>query len=149
MLSMSKICTVWFLGLVSLVFLWAPFFASAWLVDNAKSPFNDDSDVWAADNIAILWTDEQKEDSLINVVRWWVNRVLWIMWLITLIILIYGWILMVTAGWNDERYTKWFTILKQAALWLILIGTAWFIASIIFWLIVQLWGEAWPADSAW
>jgi hypothetical protein len=42
---------------------------------------------------------------------------------------------MVTAAGNEDRYSKWWTILKQAAIGLILIGIAWFIISIIFWLV--------------
>ena len=42
---------------------------------------------------------------------------------------------MVTAAGNEENYKKGFTILRQAAIGLILIGIAWFVVSIIFWLV--------------
>jgi hypothetical protein len=148
--------SVW-LGILSTLFLLVPLFVplfvpvSVWasLIDNATSPFNESWDVGAADNVSVLGTDAQKEDGLVNVVRWLVNRVLWIMWIIALIILMYGWFLMVTAAWDGEKYWKWFTILKHAAVWLILIGTAWFVASIIFRLINQTWDAAGPAWTWW
>jgi preprotein translocase subunit Sss1 len=42
---------------------------------------------------------------------------------------------MLTAAGDEEKYNKWFTILKQVALWLVMIGLAWFIVSMIFYLI--------------
>jgi preprotein translocase subunit Sss1 len=42
---------------------------------------------------------------------------------------------MVTSAGDEEKYTAGFTILKHAATGLILIGIAWFIVSIIFWLV--------------
>jgi len=42
---------------------------------------------------------------------------------------------MVTAAGNEDKYKAGFTILKQAALGLALIGVAWFIISLIFFVI--------------
>ena len=42
---------------------------------------------------------------------------------------------MVTAAGNEENYKKGFTILRHAAIGLILIGIARFIVSIVFWLV--------------
>ena len=112
------------------------------LVDNAKSPFIDETDPGAANDVAVIGTDQQQKDWIVNVVRWLVNRVLWIMGLIALIVLMYWWFLMVTSAWDEEKYKKWFTILRHAAIWLIIIGTAWFIASLIFWLINVVWNPA-------
>ena len=54
------------------------------------------------------------------------------LWLITIIILIYGGIQMVTAAWDDWKYKKWFTIVKQAIIGLILIWTSALIVNLIF-----------------
>lgn len=60
------------------------------------------------------------------------NWFLWFLAFITIIILIYGWFLMVTAAWDDGKYKKWFTILKQTIIWLILIWVSALIINLIF-----------------
>lgn len=74
-------------------------------------------------------------DSFANVVRGFINWTLGILALIALIILLWGGFQMVTAAGDEEKYKKWFTILKQAAMWLAMIGVAWFIISLIFFVI--------------
>ena len=61
-----------------------------------------------------------------------VNWILSLLGLITIIILVYGGFLMVTAAWDEGKYKKWFTILKQAFIWLILIGVSALIVNLIF-----------------
>ena len=39
---------------------------------------------------------------------------------------------MVTAAGDDNKYKKWFTILKQAIIWLILIGASAMIINLVF-----------------
>jgi len=111
---------------------------NSFAVDNSQSLFNADGDLGydgEAENVNLIGTDSQQEDAFITVVKWAVNWVLGILALIALIIVMYGWFLMVTSAWDDDAYGKWFTILKYAATWLVLIGVAWFIVSIIFWLV--------------
>jgi phosphatidylglycerophosphate synthase len=84
---------------------------------------------------------------LINVIKGGVNWVLGILALIALIILLYGWFLMVTSAGNEEQYKKWRTILQHAAIGLMLIGVAWFIISIVFWLVNQTAEWAPAADT--
>jgi len=55
--------------------------------------------------------------------------------LIALILLLWGGFQMVTAAGDDGKYQGGFTILKQAAVGLILIGVARFVISIIFFVI--------------
>jgi hypothetical protein len=74
-------------------------------------------------------------DSLLNVIRSFINWVLGILGLIALIILLYGGFNMVTAAGNEEKYNEWFKILKQAGIGLAFIGLAWFVVSIIFFLL--------------
>jgi hypothetical protein len=56
---------------------------------------------------------------------------------------------MVTSGGDDDKYSAWFTILKHGATGLILIGVAWFIVSIVFWLVNQIsaWDTPGPAGT--
>lgn len=76
-----------------------------------------------------------QQDSLIGSIQTFVNRVLGILGLIALIVLLYGWFQMVTAAGDEEKYKTWFTILKQAGIGLAFIGLAWFVVSIIFFLL--------------
>lgn len=39
---------------------------------------------------------------------------------------------MVTSAGDEDKYSKGFTILRHAAIGLILIGVAWFVISIVF-----------------
>ena len=118
-------------------------------VDNSKSVFTDESYHGEAEQVNLIWTDTQQKDAFVNVVKWAVNWILGILALIALIIVMYGGFLMVTSAGNDETYKKWFAILKYAAMWLILIGVAWFVVSIVFWLINQTASDPWTAWTEW
>ncbi len=83
-------------------------------------------------SVWVAGTGEDQKEGFLEVVKWFVNWILWILALISLIILLWGWFQMVTAAWDDNKYKNWFKILKQAAIWLILIWVAWFIVSLIF-----------------
>jgi Type IV secretion system pilin len=124
-------------------------FSSFWFasVDNSKSVFTDPSDSGQAKWVNLIDTNTQQKDAFVNVVKWAVNWVLGILALIALLVIMYWWFQMVTSAWNEDSYNKWFTILKYAAIGLVLIGVAWFIVSIIFWLVNQSASNAW--DSAW
>lgn len=54
---------------------------------------------------------------------------------------------MVTSAGDEERYKSGFTILKHAAIGLILIGVARFVVSIIFWLVNILTQGVAPAGT--
>lgn len=134
------------LFVVDMLFRWILIIMSAFVcilgstfaVDNSQSLFNADGNLWydgEAEDVNLIWTDNQQQDAFVNIVKSWVNWVLGILALIALIIVMYGGFLMVTSAGNDDAYGKWFTILKYAAIWLMLIGVAWFIVSIIFWLV--------------
>ena len=126
-LCLFCICLVW-CSVTAVVF-------AGWPVIKGENPYTNLSDDGTATEVAVVGTDKAQEDALVNVIKWWVNWVLGILALIALVILMYGWFLMVTAAGNEERYGKGRTILKQAALGLFLIGLAWFVISIIFWLV--------------
>ena len=110
-------------------FLLAFSFAQWWWVTGVTGvvlPWTEDS-IEAADDVLVVETIQNA-----------INRVLWILAFVALIILLYAWLLMLTAAGNEERFNKWRTILKQVALWLAFIGLAWIIVSMIFWLIDQI-----------
>ncbi len=118
---------------------WGTSFAQ---LDNTTNPFTDPTDTGNADKIWLIGTDQGQWDSAVNVVKWFINRMLGILALIALIVLLRWGFQMVTAAWNEDRYSKWWTILKQAAIWLAMIWLAWFIVSLVFRLINLLWVNA-------
>ena len=136
----------WSLVFVSMVFCVGNSFA----VDNSQSLFNADGDLpydGEVEEVNLIWTDSQQQDAFVNVVKGAVNWILGILALIALIILMYGGFQMVTSAGEEEKYTAWFTILKHAATGLILIGIAWFVVSIIFWLVNVLTQGVAPAGT--
>ncbi len=78
-----------------------------------------------------------QDAGLLDVVKNMINWALGILGLIALIMLLWWGFQMVTAAGNEEKYKKWFTILKQAGIWLVLIWLSWFIVSIIMRLVTS------------
>ena len=72
------------------------------------------------------------DERIIDAVKWAINYVLWLLALITLILLIYGWLQMLFNATDDAWYKKWFTILKNAAIALAFIAFSWLLVSLIF-----------------
>lgn len=70
--------------------------------------------------------------NLIGVIKKFINWVLWLLALITLVIVLRGGFKMVTAAGDEGKFKEWFKILKQAGIGLAIIGLSWFIVSIIF-----------------
>ncbi len=108
--------------------------ASAQFVKGTNSLL-DPTDSGETENLEVIGGGIGQWDSFANVVKGFINWSLGILALIALIILLWGGFQMVTAAGDEERYKKWFTILKQAALWLAMIGVARFIVSLIFFVI--------------
>jgi len=87
-----------------------------------------------ATQIGVAWADQggQGNEGFISFVQSAVNWILALLGLITIIILIYGGFLMVTAAGDENKYKKGFTIVKQAVIGLILIGVSALIVNLIF-----------------
>lgn len=97
--------------------------------------------------IQVAGSESGKQDSFVNVIKGAINWMLGILALIALIILLYGGFLMVTASGDEDKYNKGFTILKHAAIGLIMIGVARFVISIIFRLVNLTTTQATPAGT--
>jgi hypothetical protein len=54
---------------------------------------------------------------------------------VALVICLYAGFLMVTSAGDEAKYKKGMDILKRAGIGLIIIGLAWLIVSVVFWLI--------------
>ncbi len=83
------------------------------------------------------------DDRFVDSIRRWIGWLMTVLAVLTLIVLVYGGILMITAAGDEDRYKKWFTILKQAAVWLIFLGLARLFIMLVFFVIdkmVTTWG---------
>ncbi len=74
----------------------------------------------------------QGNEGFLDFVQTAINWILALLGMITIVILIWGGFQMVTAAWDDGKYKKWFTIVKQAVIGLILIGVSALIVNLIF-----------------
>lgn len=92
-------------------------------------------DQTTAGGIGVAGAGTDKGDSLIKVVKTFINWMLGMLALIALVILLRGGFQMVTAAGDDAKYKKGFKILQQAAIGLVFIGVSRLIVSVIFWLL--------------
>ncbi|EKD66501.1 MAG: hypothetical protein ACD_49C00038G0035 [uncultured bacterium (gcode 4)] len=93
-------------------------------------------DLWK-NNISggMKWTEE----SAPNAVQTLLTNALKFIWVVAVVYAIYGWFLILTAGWKDDNVKKWKTILIQAAIWIIVI----FLANSLVQFIFGLTGGTW------
>lgn len=123
------------LGIAGFLWLWSVALVNAqWNV-----AFETATDFWAGNAwwLAVAgWTQDQW-GNLIAVIKKWINRVLGLLSLISLIVLLFGWFKMVTAAGDEAKYKEGFKVLKQAGVWLAVIWLSRFIVTIIFWLITS------------
>jgi hypothetical protein len=119
-------------------FLWV--FA---LTGVAVLPNYADATAWAnpdADaNMVGDWSQKLTQSAFLDTVKNAINWILWILATIALVICLYGWFKMITAGGDEKKYWDGLKVLKQAAIWLAIVGLSWMIVSVIFWFIGTLW----------
>ena len=87
--------------------------------------------IWTSEG----WDAEGSTPRLIETVKTAVNRVLWILWLIALILCLWWGFQMLIAAGDDAKVKTWTKVLKQAAIWLAVIWLSWILISFIFRLI--------------
>lgn len=97
--------------------------------------FGISKDIKALEKINVGGVEKDQEANLLDVIKSVANWVFGILWLIALLLVMYGWVLMVTSAGEDDTYKKWWTIMRSALIWLVIIGVAWFVVSIIIWLL--------------
>ena len=78
---------------------------------------------------------EQKGDALLTTIKKFINWALGMLATIALVVCLYAGFLMVTSAGDDAKYKKGMEILKQAGIGLVIIGLAWLIVSVIFWIV--------------
>lgn len=70
-----------------------------------------------------------------NLMKWFMNYVLGLIGLVAMGYLLYHWFLALTAGTNDEQRSKWISGIKYAAIAIVWLAVAWFIISLILFVI--------------
>ena len=103
---------------------------------------------WNTADIWLWWAGSNQWSNLVNIIKSAINWTLWMLWLIALILLLWGGFQMLTAAGDEKKYEAWFTILKQAWIWLAFIALSWFMVSIIFWLIGHVWSNTQAGGGA-
>lgn len=83
-------------------------------------------------NTAEAWTE------FIRTWKWIVNWTLSVAWLAALIYILTHWFIALTAWWDEEKLKKWMAWIKYGLIAVFWIAVAWFILSLIFWLIKLL-----------
>ena len=85
-----------------------------------------------------------KKNTLESVIKKTINWVLSILSLIVFVLLLWWGFQMVTANWDDKKFSAWVTILKQSAIWLGFIAVSWLLVSMIFRVLWQVWATSSP-----
>ena len=117
-----------------------------WLVSAADeykfwvNPQNAEGINWIAGTKGGTEQKNQLETVIKNAINW----VLWILSLIVFILLLWWGFQMVTANWDDKKFSAGMTILKQAAIWLGFIAVSWLLVSMIFRVLWQVWATPPP-----
>ena len=114
--------------------------------------FNENStnetNIW----ISTIWTNQDQRWSLIQIIKNAINWVLWMLALIALVLCLWWWFQIVTAAWDEWKQKKWLSVLKHAAIWLVVIWLSWFVVTIIFRLlrgVTWVWQDASDATVPW
>ena len=128
---------------------WVLLFGNVGLVAEAASWANmgfgiHQSNAAGVSGIAGTDKKEAQGDQLVNVIKNAINWVLWILSLIVFILLLWWGFQMVTANWDDKKFSAGMTILKQAAIWLGFIAVSWLLVSMIFRVLWQVWATPPP-----
>lgn len=79
--------------------------------------------------------EDQTGSHLLTTIKKTINWLLWILATIAVVICLYAGFIMVTSAGDEKQYQKGFTILKYAAVWLVIIWLSWIIVSAIYWFI--------------
>ena len=80
-----------------------------------------------------LTTTGSAWEKTLNYVKWILNYILWIIWLVSLWYMILQWFRALTAWSNEEELNKAIQWIKYAAFALAGVWLSWFVLSIIFW----------------
>ena len=107
-----------------------------WDPENTNNEYSRDRKTDSEQNLAVAaGKANYKSNGLVPTIKKFINWVLGMLSLIALVICLRGWFQMLTASGDEGKYKKWFTILKQAAIALAVIGLSWLFVTLILYLI--------------
>ena len=123
---------------------WVLLFGNVGLVAEAASWANmgfgiHQSNASGINGIAGTKGGTEQKNQLETVIKNAINWVLWLLSLIVFILLLWWGFQMVTANWDDKKFSAGMTILKQAAIWLGFIAVSWLLVSMIFRILSEVW----------
>ncbi len=86
-------------------------------------------------NPNVAGKDDFQKDSIIKTIKTAINRVLWMLSFVALLLCLWWGFKMMTSGGDQKKYEEGLNILKWAAIGLAVIALSWLIVSVIFRLI--------------
>ena len=92
-------------------------------------PFQEDQNT---DGINVGWAGDTQGDSIIDIIKQFINYALGLLGLIALVVLLWGGYKMVTSGGQEDAYKEGLKILKNAAIGIAFIAVSWFLVQFIF-----------------
>ena len=79
-----------------------------------------------------ILSQKDAENQTFDMVHRLINRVLWMLAFVALIVVIFGGFQMVTAAWDDAKYKQWKAALKKVSIGIIGIWISWLFVSFAF-----------------
>lgn len=73
--------------------------------------------------------------ALLDGIKLAINRVLWLLALIALIVLIYTGVMMLINARDSKKVEEWYGVVRNVAIALVFIWVSWLVVSFIFWAI--------------
>lgn len=123
---------------ISTLWLWYTNAASVWIMqwtNTITDPWEWFWAVWYVREIWVPWADRANEnwsEELLDIIKRVINRILWLLSLLALILCLRWWFQMLTAWWDDAKVKKWVKVLKNAAIWLAVIWFSRIAVSFVF-----------------
>ncbi len=85
----------------------------------------------------IAWTQDPADVA----VQTLITRGIWFLYLVAVVYALWGWFMILTAGWAEEKVKKWRTVITQALIGLVVI---WLANSIVSFVVNSIiWGWSW------
>lgn len=115
--------------------------------------FDDVNGYWNEINNAVSWigtiwansVNEDNGDEILNTIKRAINRSLWMLSFVALLLCLLWWFKVLTAAGDDWKVKSWTKILKNAAIWLAIIWLARLIVSFVF----RIVGKTAGGSSGW
>lgn len=88
-------------------------------------------------NISYSWTSSIEKESwfssLIDLFMSFINWITWFVAIVTLIMIMYAWVNIIFANWDDEKIKKWRTTIIYAFIWIFILTISYLILTFFIW----------------